>query len=60
MKKVDEAVEKYLIDRYELLRKEFLTISNNDDKFELLKEMKSLSILLYEKFGIYTEELKFK
>lgn len=61
MKKVDEAVEKYLIDRYELLKKEFLAISNNnDDKFELLKEMKNLSILLYEKFGIYTEELKFR
>lgn len=60
MKKVDEAVEKYLIDRYELLKNEFLSISNNDDKFELLKEMKNLSILLYEKFGIYTEELKFR
>lgn len=60
MKKVDEHVEKYLIDRYELLKKEFLTISNNDDKFELLKEMKNLSILLYEKFGIYTEELKLR
>lgn len=60
MKKVDEDVEKYLIDRYELLKKEFLSISNNDDKFELLKEMKNLSILLYEKFGIYTEELKLR
>ena len=50
MKNVDEDVKKYLMDRYELLKKEFSLISN-DDKHEILKEMKNISVLFYQKFG---------
>lgn len=52
MKNVDEDVKKYLIDRYELLKKEFPLISNDDEKHEILKEMKNISVLVYQKFGI--------
>lgn len=52
MKNVDEDVKKYLIYRYELLKKEFPLISNDDEKHEILKEMKNISVLLYEKFGL--------
>ena len=51
MKNVDEDVKKYLMDRYELLKKEVPLISNDDDKHEILKEMKNISVLVYEKFG---------
>lgn len=52
MKNIDEDVKKSLMDRYELLKKEVPFISNDDDKHEILKEMKNISVLVYQKFGI--------
>lgn len=57
---LDKKVKNYLISQYEMYYFQYGITFNEDEKHEVLKHMKDLSILLYEKFGIDTQELKLR
>ena len=58
MKNVDEKVKNYLISQYEIYYFEYGIALDEEKRHDALKHMKDLSILLYEKFGIDTKDLK--
>ena len=57
---LDKKVKNYLISQYEMYYFQYGITLNEDEKHDVLKHMKDLSILLYEKFGIDTQELKLR
>ncbi len=57
---LDKKVKNYLISQYEMYYFQYGITFNEDEKHEVLKHMKDLSIILYEKFGIDTQELKLR
>jgi len=57
---LDKKVKNYLISQYEMYYFQYAITFNEDEKHDVLKHMKDLSILLYEKFGIDTHELKLR
>lgn len=58
MKNVDENVKNYLIEQYQMYYFEYGIALDEEKRHDALKHMKDLSILLYEKFGIDTKDLK--
>lgn len=57
---LDKKVKNYLISQYEMYYFEYGIAFDEDKRHDALKHIKDLSILLYEKFGIDTQELKLR